>query len=141
MPAQEQPGQALHCACTSRSTFGVTPNPNASRPATIAAIGVFYGGMQGPAVAPHGVVGSTGIGTALSSVRNAGIQGRVASAGVPAATSSTGNGNLDGKVASAGIPTATAAPVIRPVALSIPATALEVILKPPVQYTCLKPAS
>ena len=41
-------------------TFGVTPNPNATRPATVAAIGNPYGGMQGPAVAPRGVVGSQG---------------------------------------------------------------------------------
>jgi outer membrane biosynthesis protein TonB len=47
-------------------TFGVTPNPNATRPATVAAIGNPYGGMQGPAVAPHGVVGSTGIGNGPS---------------------------------------------------------------------------
>ena len=43
-------------------TFGVVPNPNAVRPATVAAIGNPYGGMEGPAVAPHGVVRSTGIG-------------------------------------------------------------------------------
>src|SRR5579864_7881582 len=41
-------------------TFGVTPNPNATRPATVAAIGNPYGGMTGPAVAPRGVVGSAG---------------------------------------------------------------------------------
>ena len=29
-------------------TFGVTPNPNATRPATVAAIGNPYGGMNGP---------------------------------------------------------------------------------------------
>ena len=134
MPAQNNRVKPSTAPVHLGQTFGVTPNPNASRPATIAAIGNPYGGMQGPAVAPHGVVGSTGIGNGLKFGSNAGIQGRVASAGVPAATSSTGNGTY-GKVASAGIPTATAAPVIRPVALSIPATALEVILKPPVQYT------
>src|SRR5271165_6370897 len=58
-------------------TFGVTPNPNASRPATVAAIGNPYGGMNGPAVAPRGVVGSTGIGNGTKSGSNAGTVGRV----------------------------------------------------------------
>src|SRR5271165_2231375 len=93
-------------------TFGVTPNPNASRPATVAAIGNPYGGMNDPAVAPRGVVGSTGIGNGLKSGSNAGSVGRVASAGIPGGTSST-NGNAytaaAGKVAAAGIP-ALAAP-------------------------------
>ena len=39
--------------------------------------------MQGPAVAPHGVVGSTGIGNGLSSGSNSGVVGKVASAGIP----------------------------------------------------------
>ncbi len=42
--------------------FGVTPNPNARRPANVAALGNPYGDMQGPAVAPHGVVRSAGFG-------------------------------------------------------------------------------
>ena len=42
--------------------FAVTPNPKAMRPANVAALGNPYGGMQGPAVAPYGVVRSTGIG-------------------------------------------------------------------------------
>jgi hypothetical protein len=37
---------------------GVMPNPNANRPATIAALGNPYGGAQGGAGTPHGVVGS-----------------------------------------------------------------------------------
>src|SRR6201996_1091659 len=39
---------------------GVKPNPNANRPAQVAALGNPYGGSQGQAVAPRGVVGSTG---------------------------------------------------------------------------------
>ena len=50
-------------------TFGVTPNPGATRPATVAAIGNPYGGMNGPAVAPRGVVGSTGIKCKWNQVR------------------------------------------------------------------------
>ena len=53
-------------------TFGVTPNPNATRPATVAAIGNPYGGMEGPAVAPRGVVGSAGIGNGTKAGSNAG---------------------------------------------------------------------
>jgi TonB family protein len=95
-------------------TFGVTPNPNATRPATIAAIGNPYGGMQGPAVAPHGVVGSTGIGNGLKSGSNAGTVGRVAAAGIPAVTTVSY------------VQKASAVPQ---------ETNLEVLSKPPVQYT------
>ena len=62
-----QPKAALTAACPAQTpqakpstapvhlgdTFGVTPNPNATKPATVAAIGNPYGGMQGPAVAPQ----------------------------------------------------------------------------------------
>jgi hypothetical protein len=84
-------------------TFGVTPNPNATRPATVAAIGNPYGGMNGPAVAPKGVVGSTGIGNGTTSGSNAGVVGKVASAGIPGSTG-TANTGYSGKVAAAGIP-------------------------------------
>jgi TonB family protein len=115
-------------------TFGATPNPNATRPATIAAIGNPYGGMQGPAVAPHGVIGSTGIGNGLKSGSNAGTVGRVASAGIPGATGTSAG--TYGKVASAGIPAAvTAAPVMQRTAAAPASTNLEVISKPPPQYT------
>ena len=60
MPAQDNKVKPSTAPVHLGQTFGVTPNPNATRPATIAAIGNPYGGMQGPAVAPHGVVGSTG---------------------------------------------------------------------------------
>jgi len=115
-------------------TFGVTPNPNASRPATVAAIGNPYGGMRGPAVAPHGVVGSTGIGNGTHYGSNAGMVGRVASAGIPGATGTSNSGSY-GRVASAGIPAATAAPVMRQQQQQVQSTSLEVISKPAVQYT------
>lgn len=118
-------------------TFGVTPNPNASRPATVAAIGNPYGGMNGAAVAPRGVVGSTGIGNGTKSGSNAGVVGRVASAGIPGATG-TGAGNAygGGKVASAGIPGLQKAAVATPAPDAVPrSTNLEVLSKPPVQYT------
>jgi len=116
-------------------TFGVTPNPNASRPATVAAIGNPYGGMNGPAVAPRGVVGSTGIGNGTKSGSNAGTVGRVASAGIPGGTG-TANVYSGGKVASAGIPAVQKAAVATPAANAVTrSTNLEVLSKPPVQYT------
>jgi TonB family protein len=135
MPAQSADVKPSTAPVHLGETFGVTPNPNATRPATVAAIGNPYGGMQGPAVAPHGVVGSTGIGNGLKAGSNAGTTGKVASAGIPGATGNSGTGTY-GKVASAGIPAAAAA---APVAQKAPAaptsTNLEVISKPPVQYT------
>jgi TonB family protein len=117
-------------------TFGVTPNPNATRPATVAAIGNPYGGMQGPAVAPRGVVGSAGIGNGTKAGSNAGTVGKVASAGIPAGTGTAPTYTAGGKVGSAGIPQMQAAvappPAVAQVAKS---TNLEVISKPPVQYT------
>lgn len=115
-------------------TFGVTPNPNATRPATVAAIGNPYGGMNGPAVAPRGVVGSTGLGNGTKSGSNAGVVGKVASAGIPGA--SAANAVSSGKVASAGIPQMQQAAVATPTANAVPkSTNLEVLSKPPVQYT------
>jgi TonB family protein len=90
--------------------------------------------MNGPAVAPHGVVGSTGIGNGLKSGSNAGVVGRVASAGIPGATRTTTAGA--GKVASAGIPAMAKASTAAPRATAAPAfTNLEVLSKPAVQYT------
>lgn len=118
-------------------TFGVTPNPNATRPATVAAIGNPYGGMNGPAVAPRGVVGSTGIGNGTKSGSNAGTVGRVASAGIPGATGNgTGNVYGGGRVASAGIPAMQQAAVATPAANAVPrSTNLEILSKPPAPYT------
>jgi len=134
MPAQDNRVKPSTAPVHFGQTFGATPNPNATRPATIAAIGNPYGGMQGPSVAPHGVVGSTGIGNGLKSGSNAGTVGRVASAGIPGATGTGGAGTY-GRVAAAGIPAmATAAPVQRQVEAQV-TTNLEVLSKPPVQYT------
>jgi TonB family protein len=134
MPAQDNRVKPSTAPVHFGQTFGATPNPNATRPATIAAIGNPYGGMQGPSVAPHGVVGSTGIGNGLKSGSNAGTVGRVASAGIPGATGAGGTGTY-GRVAAAGIPAITsAAPVQRQVDAQV-TTNLEVLSKPPVQYT------
>jgi TonB family protein len=133
MPAQNPNVKPSTAPVHLGETFGVTPNPNATRPATVAAIGNPYGGMQGPAVAPHGVVGSTGIGNGLKSGSNAGMVGKVASAGIPGATGNSAGSY--GKVASAGIPAATVAPVVQKTAAAPVSTNLEVISKPPVQYT------
>jgi len=95
------------------SLQGVMPNPNARGPATIAAIGNPYGGMNGPVGAPHGVVGSTGIGGAVRTP-NSGVTGKVASAGIPG----------------------MATPMAAQQAVTKPATTdLEVLSKPSVQYT------
>jgi len=116
-------------------TFGVTPNPSAGKPATVAAIGNPYGGMEGPAVAPRGVVGSAGIGNGTKAGSNAGTVGRVATAGIPAATAAPASYG-GGKVASAGIPQIQVAVAPAPATPQvIKSTNLEVISKPPVQYT------
>jgi TonB family protein len=115
--------------------FGVAPNPNATRPAQVAAIGNPYGGMNGSATAPRGVVGSTGFGNGTKSGSGSGIVGKVASAGIPGATT-TSNTNM-GKVASTGIPGMTAASSVTPrsVAAGPADTAVEVLSKPQPQYT------
>src|ERR1039458_4246145 len=66
MPAQDNRVKPSTAPVHLGETFGVTPNPNATRPATVAAIGNPYGGMTGPSVAPRGVVGSTGFGDGRS---------------------------------------------------------------------------
>jgi TonB family protein len=134
MPAQSAAVKPSTAPVHLGDTFGVTPNPNANRPATVAAIGNPYGGMQGPSVAPHGVVGSTGIGNGLRSGSNAGVVGRVAQAGVPAGTGVAGYTGT-GKVASAGIPQAVQAAPVQQIVSTPTVTNIEVISKPPVQYT------
>ncbi len=135
MPAQDKSVKPSTKQVHLGETFGVTPNPNATRPATVAAIGNPYGGMRGPAVAPHGVVGSTGIGNGLKSGSNAGTVGKVASAGIPG-SAGTGTTGSYGRVASAGIPAMSAPGAAAPrVAASPVSTTLEVISKPPPQYT------
>ena len=133
MPAQSPEVKPSTAPVHLGQTFGVTPNPNATRPATIAAIGNPYGGMQGPAVAPHGVVGSTGIGDGLKSGSNAGVAGKVASAGIPGAAGNSAGSY--GKVASAGIPATQAVAVVQKVNAQPAFTNIELISKPPVQYT------
>jgi len=135
MPAQNNMVKPSTAPVHLGETFGATPNPNATRPATVAAIGNPYGGMNGPAVAPHGVVGSTGLGNGTKYGSSAGNLGKVASAGIPGATGS-GNTSNYGKVGSAGIPGMTqAAAAPRMNTQVIRATKVEVLSKPPVRYT------
>jgi TonB family protein len=110
---------------------GVKPNPNATRPATIAALGNPYGGMEGKSEAPRGVVGSTGIGNGTKSGSNAGTMGRVASAGIPGGngTASSGGYGSQGKVGAAGIPgTSAQTPTGGAVAPAEPKTTPPVLL-------------
>lgn len=136
MPAQDNSVKPSTKPVHYGQTFGVPTNPNAKGPATVAAIGNMYGGNRGPAIAPHGVVGSTGVGDGVKFGNNNGRPGgKVASVGVPVATNQAPTGNV-GKVASAGIsaaPTAVA-PTPRPVA-GPPPTDLVVVSKPVPEYT------
>jgi TonB family protein len=91
--------------------------------------------MKGPAIASHGVVGSTGIGNGLRSGSNSGVVGKVASAGIPAAAAVPAQSYTGGKVASAGIPAvAVAAPVAKAVESPV-TTNLEIVSKPIPDYT------
>jgi len=135
MPAQNAQVKPSTAPVHLGQTFGVTPNPNGTRPATIAAIGNPYGGMNGPAVAPHGVVGSTGLGNGTKYGSSDGNTGKVASAGIPG-VSGTGPAANYGKVTSAGIPGVTQMePVQRTAAGPVRSTEVEVLSKPPVWYT------
>lgn len=136
MPAQNNTVKASTAPVHLGETFGVTPNPNASRPATVAAIGNPYGGMQGPAIAPHGVVGSAGIGNGLKSGSNSGAVGKVAQAGIPGGTGTASTGYPTGaRVGSAGIQNQVAATPASQQKREVAPTSLEVISKPSVQYT------
>jgi TonB family protein len=136
MPAQDNSRKPSTAPVHLGQTFGVTPNPNATRPATIAAIGNEYGNMRGPAIAPHGVPGSTGIGNGLKYGSNSGVVGKVASAGIPGATGTAGTGTYSGgRVATTGIPSVSRAVVVQQVVDKPASTSLEVISKPPVRYT------
>ena len=136
MPAQDNSRKPSTAPVHFGDTFGLKPNPNATRPATVAAIGNPYGGSRGPAVAPHGIPGSTGIGDGVKFGNNNGRPGgRVASVGVPSAGKAAPTGNV-GKVASAGIPTAPTVVAEAPRTVSgPPPTNLEVLSKPQPQYT------
>jgi len=135
MPAQVPQTRASTVPVHFGQTFGVTPNPYATRPATVAAIGNPYGGNQGAAIAPHGVVGSTGIGNGIKASSNAGVVGKVASVGIPGTVAGTASGGSTGHVASVGIPSMTTAVALPTVTAQPTATDLEVLSKPPVQYT------
>jgi TonB family protein len=135
MPAQDNSQKPSTKPVHFGQTFGVTPNPNAKGAATVAAIGNPYGGMQGPAVAPHGVVGSTGFGNGTKFGSNSGVVGKVASAGVKGNTVAAPTVST-GKVASAGISTAPTAVAQAPRAVTgPPPTDVVVISKPQPQYS------
>ena len=135
MPAQDNRVKPSTKPVHFGDTFGVTPNPNAKGPATVAAIGNPYGGMQGPAVAPHGIVGSTGFGNGTKFGSNARVVGKVGLAGVRVTTSAPPSVS-SGKVASVGIPAAPTAVAEAPRAVvGPPPTDLVVIFKPQPQYT------
>lgn len=136
MPAQDNKVKPSTAPVHLGQTFGVVPNPNAKGPATVAAIGNEYGNMRGPAIAPHGVPGSTGIGDGIKFGNNNGRPGaRVASVAVPSATKVAPPANV-GKVASAGVPTAPTAVAVAPrQEARVAATNLEVLSKPQPEYT------
>ncbi|MGD0295091.1 MAG: energy transducer TonB [Terracidiphilus sp.] len=135
MPAQDNHVKPSTKPVHVGDTWGVKPNPNAKGPATVAAIGNPYGGNQGPVSAPHGVVGSTGIGDGLKYGNNNGKPGgKVASAVIPATTVAAPSGNV-GKVASVGIPTASTVVSAPRINTGPPDTDLVVIFKPQVEYT------
>jgi TonB family protein len=134
MPAQDNSHKPSTAPVHLGETFGVTPNPNATRPATVASIGNPYGDNRGPAVAPHGVVGSTGFGSTTRPGSGAVPPGKVATTGLPGATG-TGNPGSNYKVASVAIPTPTQVAAVPKAAVEPAATNLEVLSKPPVQYT------
>jgi len=136
MPAQDNKVKPSTAPVHLGQTFGVTPNPNAKGPATVAAIGNEYGNMRGPAIAPHGVPGSTGIGDGTKFGNNNGKPGgRVASVGVPSAATAAPPASV-GKVAAAGIPAAPTVVAAAPRPVAEPrATSLEVISKPQPEYT------
>jgi TonB family protein len=134
MPAQDSSVKPSTAPVHLGQTFGVTPNPNATRPATIASVGNPYGGAQGPAVAPHGVVGSTGIGNGTHPGSSTGTVGKVASVGIPGSTGTGTPGNY-GKVASADIPAPTQVAAAPKPVERVASTDLEVLSKPPIQYT------
>jgi len=132
MPAQDNHGKFSTKPVHLGQTFGVTPNPNAKGPANVAAIGNPYGGMQGPAVAPHGIVGSTGFGNGTRVGSSAGVMGKVASAGVPPGAVRPAPPVNQGKVAAANIPVATVAAANKIAAPSAPtSTQVEVSIPKP----------
>lgn len=133
MPAQAPDVKASMAAVDLGETFGVTPNPNTSKPARVAAIGNIYGNRQGAAIAPHGVTVSTGIGNGTAAGSNAGSIDKVAWAGISAGTTATQT--IYGKVTPAGIPVATALQPKRPVEEQVEDTKAHMISHPIPHYT------
>src|SRR5580704_7167555 len=134
MPAQNTSVKPSTAPVHLGDTFGATPNPNSTRPATVASIGNPSGDNRGPAVAPHGVVGSTGFGSTTRPGNGAVPPGKVTSAAIPA-TSTTGTGSNYGKVASASMPPPTQVAAVTKQTAGPASTSLELLSKPPVQYT------
>jgi TonB family protein len=135
MPAQDNSQKPSTKPVHFGQTFGVAPNPNAKGPATVAAVGNVYGGMQGPAVAPHGVVGSTGFGNGTRYGSNAGVVGKVASAGVSGYVVDTPKSST-GKVAAVAISSAPTPVAQLPRTVGgPPPTDVELDNKPKPQYT------
>ena len=136
MPAQDNKVKPSTAPVHLGQTFGVVPNPNAKGPATVAAIGNEYGNMRGPAIAPHGVPGSTGIGDGTKFGNNNGRPGaKVASVAVPSAAPVARPANA-GKVVAAGVPTAPTAVAAAPrQEARVASTSLEIISKPQPEYT------
>jgi|HubBroStandDraft_1064217.scaffolds.fasta_scaffold146123_1 TonB family protein len=117
MPAQNKLVHPVVKPVHLGETFGVTPNPNAIRTATVAALGNPYGDMRGAAVAPQGMVKSAGLGDST----------RFGAGG--------GGGAVSGRVGSVGMPGYTpvsAGPVVA--SSERQSTSVEVISKPPVRY-------
>jgi TonB family protein len=138
MPAQDNKVKFSTKPVHFGSEFGVTPNPNAKGPATVAAIGNPYGNNQGPAIAPHGKVGSTGFGGGSrvgSDGGGGGGGGRVAAVGIRSNAVAAPTAN-PGRVASVGISAAPTAVAQAPrTVVGPPPTDFEVLYKPQAQYT------
>lgn len=122
---------------------GVTVNPNASRPATVAAVGAFNaapGASQGAGAAHQGVVQGVGFGSGVANgVPGGTSHGKVASAGFSnGVVGGTPGGTGNGRVATSGFGSAAtagggASPAAKPQVVNF--VAPEVISEPRPQYT------
>ena len=134
MPAQNNQVKPSTAPVHLGETFGATPNPNATRPATVAAIGNPYGGNAGTGGRAARSCRIDGHREWLKSGSNTGTLGKVASAGIPGASGTAPQGNY-GKVAAVAMPTATQVAAAPKLVAAPSVTSLEVLSKPPVQYT------
>jgi TonB family protein len=119
MPAQNRLVHPALSPVHLGDTFGATPNPNAMRPANVAALGNAYGNMRGQSVAPHGIVKSAGFGDSTRAGEGGGggvVSGRVGSVGMP------------------GVVPVSAGRVMQASAAEPETTSVQVISKPPIQY-------